>query len=102
MKVDKGYRLKGRPKWGAVTPRNCDRFYDALRCELSRLTYSKSDYKALLAALNRSKTNTLGRVRSRPSKACYPTPDLDRLHSDQRYALELHRKNSSEANLRGL
>ena len=53
-----------------------------------------------MCSLNRSKTNSLGRIRRKPLSAHNPTPDIDRLDVDLGYALEKHRNNPTKENLR--
>ena len=75
------------------------RYYKTLEVELSSLTDELVDYRSLLAAINRSKTNSLGRMRPCPPYSTRTTPKIDRLNKELGAALEKHRRYPSEANL---
>ena len=92
-------RSKRKPKWRRVTEKNFKRYYKTLEVELSSLTDELVDYRSLLAAINRSKTNSLGRMRPRPPYSTRTTPKIDRLNKELGAALEKHRHYPSEANL---
>ena len=59
----------------------------------------ESSYKAIVAALNRAKTTSLGRLRPRPKSAIYATPELDNLHADLGAALDKYRVQHDQYNL---
>ena len=99
VKKETGIEPNCRPRWRSINSKNSERFSDALKEELSNLSLNNCDYKAVLAALNRSKTNSRGRVRPKPSKARYPTPELDQLHRQLGFLLEEHRKSPTKENL---
>ena len=76
-----------------------DKFVSTLRRELDRLP-SIPNYKDLQSALNRAKTNSLGRMRPRPvASATNTKPETDRLDMALGAALEKHRINPSKVNL---
>ena len=99
VKKEEGNKQICRPRWRSINSKNSARFSNALKKELSNLSPDNCDYKALLAALNRAKTNSRGRARPKPSNACNPTPELDQLHRKLGFSLEEHRKNPTKENL---
>ena len=93
-------RHKTKPKWRAVSKKNCESFCNKLKIELSKLSSLDCDYRKLLTALNRAKTNSLGRVRPRPPEASNTTPEIDQLTKLLGDALNEHTHNPTLANLR--
>ena len=87
-------------KWRSVSSRNRDKFHTNLELELNKLSALDLNYKQLRAALNRAKTNSLGRVRPLPANACNTTPQVDRLDIALGKALFQHNLNPSLINLR--
>ena len=98
-KVVRYSRPKKRPKWRAVTEKNFKRYRKSLLIELVKLNDDSLSYKSLITAVNRSKTNSLGRMRPRPPNSTNTTPEIDRLTVRLRTALENNRANPSKANL---
>ena len=90
----------GGSKWRAVTDKTRKRFHETLKTELSTLSTKDCDYRKLLAGLNRSKTDSLGRVRRRPSSDRNPTPEIDPLDVALGHALKVNRNNPTSENLR--
>ena len=90
---------KKRPKWRCLNEKNVLRYSKCLKNELLDLTDESLCYKSLLASINRSKTNSLGRMRPRPATSTNTTPEIDRLDSALGAALEKHRMCPSKANL---
>ena len=99
VKEERYIRPKKNPKWRRVTEENIERYYKTLKKELSKLTEEFVNYKALTATINRSKTNSLGRIRPRPPSSTNTTPEIDRLDKALGAALEKHRINPTKANL---
>ena len=99
VKVDHHKRPRKKPKWRAITEKNRERYYKTLKSELSNLTSELVSYKSLVCAINRSKTNSLGRMRPRPLDSANTTPEIDRLDMALGAALEKYRINPSKANL---
>ena len=99
VKEERHIRPKKNPKWRRVTEKNFERYYKTLKKELSKLTEELVNYKALTAAINRSKTNSLGRMRPRPPSSTNTTPEIDRLDKALGAALEKHRISPTKANL---
>ena len=87
------------PRWRKVTAQNKEKFNKSLRCELIKLVIGMCNYKILLSAINRAKTNSLGRARPPPKSAVNATPKLDRLHADFGSALEKYRLKPNLENL---
>ena len=92
--------LNGKKRWRSVSSRNRDKFHTNLELELNKLSALDLNYKQLRAALNRAKTNSLGRVRPLPANACNTTPQVDRLDIALGKALFQHNLNPSLINLR--
>ena len=88
------------PRWRSVNVKNVERFHKSLKEELAMLIDGACDYKTIVSAINRAKTNSLGRVRPRPKFAVYDTPELDRLHVDLGTALEEYRLEPNLNNLK--
>ena len=63
------------------------------------MTKEDVDYKSFIAAINRSKTNSLGRMRPRPPTSTKTSPEIDRMNKALGVALEKHRCNPSKVNL---
>ena len=99
MKEERHIRPKKNPKLRRVIEKNIERYYKTLKKELSKLTEELVNYKALTAAINRSKTNSLGRMRPRPPSSTNTTPEIDRLDKALGAALEKHRISPTKANL---
>ena len=99
VKEEQAHPISVGPRWRSVTVKNKDKYHNSLREELTKLLIGTCDYKSLLSATNRAKTNSLGRARPPPKCAVYPTPKLDRLHADLGAALEKYRL---EPNLKNL
>ena len=92
-------RPKKNPKWRRVTVKNIEHYCKTLNNELSKITDQLVSYKSLIAAINRSKTNSLGRMRPRPPSSTNTTPEIDRLNMALGAALEKHRINPTQVNL---
>ena len=99
LRKERYQRPKKKPKWRGVTEKNFERYYKSLGMELSNLTEEPVNYKSLLAAINRAKTNSLGRMRPRPLSSSKATPAIDHINKALAAALEKHRSNPSKANL---
>ena len=93
-------RPKKNPKWRRVTLKNIEHYCKTLNNELSKITDQLVSYKSLIAAINRSKTNSLGRMRPRPPSSTNATPEIDRLNMALGAALEKHRINPTQVNLK--
>ena len=89
-----------KPKWRKISNQNRQRYYTALTSELSFLLEDSVSYTILISAINRSKTNALGRMRPRPPNSSSMTPEIDRLDAELGAALETHRLNPSAVYLR--
>ena len=88
------------PKWRAVTENNQNRYCKTLHDELTKLADESVSYKTIVTVLNRSKTNSLGRMRPRPiNTSSNTTPQIDYLDYALGRALENHRINPSKGNL---
>ena len=87
------------PKWRILTENNRERYTNSLKIELSKIHVERASYKTLTAAINRSKTNSLGRMRPRRSTSTNSTCEIDCLDAALGNALEKHRLYPSEANL---
>ena len=88
-----------KPKWRIPSEKNRGRYISCLKKELSKIALVNCNYTTLNAAINRSKTNSLGRMRPRPPNSTKCTPEIDRLDAILGSALEKHRSNPSKANL---
>ena len=99
VKETKTDTLRVSPKWRSITDKNIECFHKSLNDELRKLSVGESGYKLVLAALNRAKTTSLGRIRPRPKSAKYATPELDHLHADLGAALEKYRVQPNQYNL---
>ena len=64
-------------QWRAITDKNMDKFVSTLRREIDRLP-SLPNYKDLQSALNRAKTNSLGRIKPK-TNVNRESPELERL-----------------------
>ena len=90
---------KRNPKWRILTEKNRERYTTSLKKELSKITVELVSYKTLIAAVNRAITNSLGRMRPRPTTSTNSTREIDRMDVALEIALEKHRMNPSKANL---
>ena len=99
VKETKTDTLRVSPKWRSITEKNIAWFQKSLYDELRKLSVVESGYKLVLAALNRAKTTSLGRIRPRPKSAKHATPELDHLHADLGAALEKYRVQPNQYNL---
>ena len=89
---------KGRPRWRAITEKNKERFLLCLKDELSRPGLHPN-YGSVLAAVNRAKTNSIGRKRTRPKSAKNPSPEIDNLDASLSAALKICQAQPTEVNL---
>ena len=69
--------IRYRPKWRGLNNLNTDKFLSALQSELEMLQKLPT-FNGLRRALNRAKTRTLGRMKTKP-KICREPPELVRL-----------------------
>ena len=58
------------------------------------------EYKSLKAAINRAKTNSLGRIRAGPKSAHNATPALDHLEASLGKTLWKYTQNSTPVNIK--
>ena len=93
VKKEHYQRPKKRPRWRGVTEKNYERYYKTLEMELSNLTKEPVNYKSLIAAINRSKSNSLGRMRPRPQSSSGTNREIDHINKALGAALEKHRRN---------
>ena len=93
-------KWKNPRRWRAITHKNRDKFYKSLNYELSKLLRADYTYKILKSALNRAKTNSLGRTRPCPVDARNSSPEVDHLETALGLALQRHTANPTLSNLR--
>ena len=85
-------RWKNLRRWRATTHENRDKFYKSLNYELCKLPRADYTYIILKSALNRAKTNSLGRTRPCPADARNSSPEVDHLET----ALGWHYKDTRQ------
>ena len=88
------------PRWRTISDKNHESFIRNLNRELSKLSAVNCEYKSLKAAINRAKTNSLGRIRARPKWARNATPALDHLEASLGKALREYTQNPTLVNLK--
>ena len=84
---------KRKPRWRTLSEHNRELYILSLKQELSEIKPGHYKFQSLLAAINRAKTNSLGRTRPKPKNAVNPTPELDALDLELGTALEAYYKN---------
>ena len=100
MEVKNHPRLRKRPAWRSLTDHNLERYQTNLKAELFRLTVRNVNYKTLRVAINRAKTNSLGRKRPSPQNSTNSNPEIDHLEMILGIALEEYRANPTLTNLK--
>ena len=88
-----------KPKWRSVNEKNWVKFNNSLKLQLAILPRNSCDYKCLLAAINRAKTNSIGRMHPRPSSATNPNPEIDALVKELGVALKVYENQPNDHNL---
>ena len=99
LKEEQNIFTKRNPKWRILTEKNRERYTANLKRELSKITVESANFKTLIAAINRSKTNSLGRMRPRPPTSTNSSCEIDLMDTALGIALEKHRLNPCKQNL---